>query len=251
MRWTLQRQNNQKIDLKSKEIHKILEMEVQQHSGIEQEDNQDYEMTEMEWNRLKELGSQMGNLNLKEKLETLKRTIAEQGKTLTEHDNELVEQKSKTEEIMLEVNNIKEELSHKEELKKLVEENKMAVKENLGAGWREAENTAKELSKAQNDNFEALQSNLMKKLKEGMTTLSSSISREEHPNSQDVNVEIKNNRYLQATRRKHTAPPPCTTAEKDRIPEIEELHRPERESCEVEDITNLQFYMNLEGNVRQ
>lgn len=70
------------IELKAEELCKVLKMDVEQHNSDDQ-DNKDYEMTETEWNKLKELGTDLGNLNLKERLETIETSIEKHGKTCT------------------------------------------------------------------------------------------------------------------------------------------------------------------------
>lgn len=59
---------NKKIDNKRSKIDKLLQMDDSPDTGSNSEGGSEIEITEDQWKTLKELGSQMGHLNLSEKI---------------------------------------------------------------------------------------------------------------------------------------------------------------------------------------
>lgn len=86
-------------------------MEVEQNTDGETTENKVYEMIETESNKLGDLGTEMGNLNLRERLEEIEKTIAKHRETLTAHITEITAQNAETKAMKSKLNNIKDDLT--------------------------------------------------------------------------------------------------------------------------------------------
>lgn len=84
-----------RIENKRREIDWILGMEEAPSNGGNSEDGSDIEMTEEQWTKLKELGNQLGDKDLREKLRKMEGQLEEQEKTLGSHNQRLREQSAK------------------------------------------------------------------------------------------------------------------------------------------------------------